>query len=194
MHRCWASMTAILIGGAPPDDLRPRRGALRLAPARGRPRRGHERRRSRRRGPADARKPRGTSPKRGGCNGRSRRRHRCSRSAPASATTRSSAPMPRGPKPSRPTRRRINSWPSSVTSCGIRWRPALTALELMKARDPQTFTQERADPRAAGRAHGRGWSTICSTCRASRAARSSWNGAASRSATRSIAPSTWPTR
>ena len=105
----------------PPDDLRSRRGALRLAPAGGGPRRG-------RRAPpkpspraCQSRKPGGTSRRRGGCNGRSRPRHRCSRSAPASATPRSSAPMPRGPKPSRPARRRISSWPSSATSCGIRW-------------------------------------------------------------------------
>ena len=66
--------------------------------------------------------------------------------------------------------------------------PILTALQLLKLRGVDAGGARARDHRAPGQAPGADWSTICSTCRGSPAARSSC------ARNRSSSPTSWPGR
>ena len=135
-------MTAILTGGAAADDLRPRRGAVRLAASCGGPRRGDESRRGRRRRPADH--PTG---------GHVAETRRLQRSLSSAASLLEKRARERDAEIQRADAARAEAEQASRTKdqflavLGHELRnplaPALTALELMKARDPQAFARER---------------------------------------------------
>ena len=100
-------------------------------------------------------------------------RLRCSTRTSDRATTTSSRSRLREPKPKRRTAPRTSSWRCSATSCATRSRRSLTALQLMRIarRRPAACASATIIERQVR--HLSGWSTICSTSRASRAARSS---------------------
>ena len=79
----------------------------------------------------------------------------------------------RGRPPRRPTGPRTSSWPCWATSCATRWRRSSPRSQLMRLRGASAARARAGDHRAAGRATWSGWSTTCSTSRASPGARSS---------------------
>ena len=91
---------------------------------------------------------------------------RSSRAAPPSPST----TLRSMPSCARPTAARTSSWPCSPTSCAIRWRRSATRAATCCARQATTRADAAGagDDRAPGRATWRGWSTTCSTSRASR--------------------------